>query len=157
MIKMVLVMSVISSRYVEVARRGSGKSTRLLEGLYRFRMMTDMEDPCVVVAPNLIMASKLQRDYMNMVGGSCVYRNIYLSEIGFIDTNRDIAFVPNGFDLNALRPQLRESYIFLEEFAMMNNLPDAVLARVIYGTTSPMAGHDMKLINLNWGQYVDFR
>ena len=116
-----------------------------------------MEDPCIVMTPNTIMSSKLQRDYMDMVGGSCAYRGIHLSETGSIDPNRDIVFVPQGFDLNALRPQLRESYVFLDEFAMMNDLPDLVLERVIYGTTSPESGHDMKLINLNWGQYVDFR
>ena len=153
----VMEMSALSRRYIEVAPRQSGKTTRLLEGLYRFRMMTDMEDPCIVIAPNIMMSSRLQREYMNMIGGSCVYRDIYLSEIGFIDPNRDIAFVSSGFDLNALRPQLRESYIFLEEFAMMNDLSDLVLERVIYGTTSPLVGHDMKLINLNWGQYVRIR
>ncbi|HHC19334.1 MAG TPA: hypothetical protein ENK81_02910 [Euryarchaeota archaeon] len=150
-------MSVLSRRYVEVAARRSGKTTRLLEGLYRFRMMTDMEDPCIVMAPNYDMTSRLQRDYMNMVGGSCVHRGVYLSEIGFIDPNRDIAFVSNGFNLHSLRPQLREYYIFLEEFAMMNDLSDSILQRVIYGTTSPLSTYDMKLINLNWGQYVRIR
>jgi len=120
-------------------------------------MMTDMEDPCIVISPSVIMTSRLQRDYMEMVGGSCVYRGIYLSEIGFIDPNRDIAFVSNGFDLHSLRPQLRESYIFLEEFAMMNDLSDSILDRVIYGSTSPLSSYDMKLINLNWGQYVHIR